>query len=205
MAHWYQDFFGSDYLLRYPEDPANTATEVANIVALLELEPPGRILDLACGYGRHALLLAERGFDVVGLDLSGDLLAEARYRASQRGLTIDFVQGDMRRLPFQAEFDALINVFTSFGYFEDAENAQVLEEAAKCLRPQGRFLIEMINRDGILRNFQPRMWQGLPRRFPPHRNQLRSAHFPHRWTHCLYLASGTGPRVPALHTSVLGA
>ena len=99
---------------------------------------------------------------MVGLDLSGDLLAEARYRASQRGLTIDFIQGDMRRLPFQAEFDALINVFTSFGYFEDTENAQVLKEAAKCLRPQGRFLIEMINRDGILRNFQPRMWQGLP-------------------------------------------
>lgn len=165
MAHWYEDFFGSDYLLRYPEDPASTALEVNSIIALLELEPPGRILDLACGYGRHALLLAERGFEVVGFDLSDDLLAEARRRALHRGLEIDFLQGDMRRLPFKAEFDAVINVFTSFGYFADAENRQVIEEAAKCLRPQGRLLIEMINRDGMLRSFQPTRWQELPEGF----------------------------------------
>ena len=165
MGEWYQDYFGPDYLLRYPEDTATTAIEVNQIVALLGLDPPARILDLGCGYGRHALALAKRGFQVVGLDLSTDQLGEARKRATNQGLAVEFVQGDMRRLPFQAEFDAVINVFTSFGYFEDLENRRVLEEVAKSLRPAGSLLMELVNRDGVLRCFQPTMWHELPAGF----------------------------------------
>ncbi len=159
MGEWYEEFFGADYLTRYPEDEAATALEVDQMVSLLGVAPPARILDLACGYGRHALGLARCGFSVVGFDLSTDLLQEARRRADEQGSDVQFLQGDMRRVPFLTEFDAVINVFTSFGYFDEAGNRRVIQEVAKSLRPGGRFLLELLNRDGLLPRFQPRVWQ----------------------------------------------
>src|SRR5207245_4449387 len=116
---WYEDFFGSDYLIRYvhPETPA----QVEAIDKILHLRKGGRILDLGCGAGRHSIGLAQRGYRVTGLDLSAPLLAEARKAARGAGVKATFVQGDMRRLRFRGAFDAAISSFTSFGFFARQE------------------------------------------------------------------------------------
>src|SRR3989449_1236041 len=126
---WYEDFFGSDYLIRYvhPETPA----QVEAIDKILHLRKGGRILDVGCGAGRHSVGLAQRGYRVTGLDLSAPLLAEARKAARGAGVKATFVQGDMRRLRFRGAFDAAISMFTSFGFFDrQEEDREVLRGIA---------------------------------------------------------------------------
>lgn len=116
------------------------------MVRVLCLEKGARILDLACGPGRHSVALARYGYQVVGLDLSGELLRMAQSEAFRQGCRVSFVQGDMRELCFAHEFDAVINVFTSFGYFdEEKDNLRVLNNVARALRQNGRFLIDLNN------------------------------------------------------------
>src|SRR5437867_9881977 len=139
---WYEAFFGSDYMIRYvhPETPA----QVEAIDKILHLRKGGRILDVACGAGRHTIDLAKRGYRVTGFDLSSPLLAEARKAARTAGVKPTFVQGDMRRLPYRNAFEAAISMFTSFGYFDrPEEDRQVLRGIARALRPRGQFLMEL--------------------------------------------------------------
>jgi len=113
---WFKSFFGEDYFEIYRDAfPAeHTAAQVDGIVSLLGLDTGARVLDLACGHGRHAILLAKRGFDVTGYDLSEVFLARARADAEAEGVTARWVRGDMRELPFDGEFHAVINIFTAF-------------------------------------------------------------------------------------------
>ena len=150
-------FDPEDYLYFYAASltPERTAREVALVRALLGLRPGDEVLDLACGHGRLAIPLAEMGIRVTGLDRSEGFLRRARDEAARRGVAVDFVLGDMRRLPWRDRFDAVYNVFTSFGYFSDADNQRVLEEVARALRPGGRFLLETQNRDALLGSLVP--------------------------------------------------
>ena len=155
---WYEDFFGSDYLIRYvhPETPA----QVEAIDKILHLRKGGRILDVGCGAGRHSIGLAKRGYRVTGLDLSASLLAEARKAARGAGVKVTFVQGDMRRLRFRGAFDAAISMFTSFGYFDrQEEDCEVLRGIARALRPRGKFLMELFNRDSLVGRMPSQSWQ----------------------------------------------
>src|SRR5206468_2227743 len=103
---------------------------------ITDLGNGGRILDVACGAGRHTIDLAKRGYRVTGFDLSSPLLAEARKAARTAGVKPTFVQGDMRRLPYRNAFEAAISMFTSFGYFDrPEEDRQVLRGIARALRP----------------------------------------------------------------------
>lgn len=130
------------------------------LVDLLELSPPARILDLACGPGRFALPLAERGFHVIGLDYSSVYVDQGRAYAEDRDLDVRFIQGDMRQIPFEGQFDAVVNLCSSFGYFDDdADHLRVLQQVHKALKPGGRLLLEMSNRDYILRHFRPHHWE----------------------------------------------
>ena len=95
-----------------------TAEEIDQIVTLLGLEKGAKILDLCCGIGRHSLELARRGYSIVGVDLTEEYLAKARKQAESEGLNIEFVRNDMRRFCQIESFDAVINMFTAFGYFE---------------------------------------------------------------------------------------
>ena len=122
---------------------------------MLELRPGLQVLDLACGHGRIANRLAAQGCHVVGLDASALFLDTAGRAAQQRGIHVEYVHGDMRRLPWREQFDAVINWFTSFGYFTPPENQQVLREVHRVLRSGGAFLLELQNRDRVLREFQP--------------------------------------------------
>src|ERR1700750_1712502 len=118
-ANWWADYFDAQYLLEYEPlfDLERDRHEVARIMDVLGLPSGARILDVPCGQGRHAHLLAEAGFDVDGLDYSEDLLAKARARGT--GPRLRYKRGDMRKLPprWSERFDVVLNLFTSFGFF----------------------------------------------------------------------------------------
>jgi ubiquinone/menaquinone biosynthesis C-methylase UbiE len=152
----FDDMFDEDYLYFYePLLEPNSDADAELIWRLLELEPGSRVLDLACGYGRIAERLAARGAAVTGLDSSRLFLERARSSATDKHLDIDYVQGDMRTLPFDANsFDATISWFTSFGYYGDEDNRHVLSEAHRTLSPGGKLLIELNNLLGLLPRWQ---------------------------------------------------
>jgi SAM-dependent methyltransferase len=118
-----------------------------------------RVLDVPCGQGRHAHLLAEAGYDVDGLDYSDHLLEVARKRGT--GKNLRYTRGDMRGLPprWKGRFDAVINLFTSFGFFDNpADDAVVIAEFARVLRPGGVLLWHGGSRDGVMSRFLSRDW-----------------------------------------------
>jgi SAM-dependent methyltransferase len=163
---WYERFFEDDWLrvaLATPEEAADKA--VGFLDHHLGVDRGARILDLACGHGRHTIRLAKLGYRVTGVDLSATSLELARARAAEAGVDVDFRQGDMREIDFDAEFDAVVNLFTSFGYFDDeADDRRVLERVARSLKPGGVFVIDVISLLAIARSFQPRHWDELRRR-----------------------------------------
>ena len=156
MTPWYKESFGEDYLLVYKHrDRVNASKEVTAIIDWLGITSEDKILDLCCGTGRHSIELARRGFSVVGIDLSDVLLSHAKKASG--GLDIEYIQGDMRSLPFSTgSFDVVLNLFTSFGYFvEDHENGQVLADIARMLKPNGQFLIDYLNREKVIESLVP--------------------------------------------------
>src|SRR4029450_13435640 len=144
--------FDEDYLHFYAAvlSDERTDAEVERIWTLLALEPGMEVLDLACGHGRIANRLAARGCRVTGLDATPLFLDHARRDAAERGVRVDYVQGDMRELPWTGRFDRVVNWFTSFGYFDDAGNRRVIAQVARALRPSGRFALEVQHRDWIV-------------------------------------------------------
>ena len=123
---------------------------------MLHLRKGHRVLDCPCGLGRIARELARLGLDVTGVDLTDCYVRRARRRAARQGLAIRFVQGDMRRIPFQKEFHAVVNWFSSFGYFDDAGNLAAARAAYRALRPGGQFLIELMNKSWVRNHWRPR-------------------------------------------------
>jgi SAM-dependent methyltransferase len=150
---WYKKWFGEDYLELYSHrDEPEAEAHVDFVERHLGGPHPRAVLDLACGAGRHTAALRRRGYRTLGVDLSLTLLA----RMQECGLPR--VAGDMRLLPFAAgSFDWVLNFFTSFGYFEqERENFLVLEEIARVLSPDGRYLIDLMNPGPVLAGLKPR-------------------------------------------------
>ncbi|WP_223070379.1 class I SAM-dependent methyltransferase [Paenibacillus caui] len=146
MTEWYEQSFGEDYLLVYKHrDVRGAKQEVHQMIGWLDLGKGSEILDLCCGMGRHSMALEEAGYKVTGVDLSDVLLREARRNDPEGRIT--WKKADMRNLPFKDEqFDAVVNLFTSFGYFEhDTEHLKVLKEVRRVLKPEGRFIIDFLN------------------------------------------------------------
>jgi SAM-dependent methyltransferase len=160
-AEWWESYFDAQYLLEYEPifSPARDRADVARLIELLGLPIGERILDVPCGQGRHAHLLAEAGFDVTGLDYSKHLLSLARTRGT--GPTLKYVRGDMRSLPakWTGRFAAVLNLFTSFGFFLDpADDARTIREFARVLRPGGVLVWHGGSRDGVMAKFLARDW-----------------------------------------------
>ncbi len=117
-----------------------------------------RILDLGCGTGLHAIELQRRGYHVVGYDLSLAMLARAADEAQDRGQTMNFVHGDMREMTYEDTFDGIYSWSTSFGYFDEEKNAQVIGRVQKALRKGGQFLLDVVNRDYLMRHSPSLAW-----------------------------------------------
>ncbi len=157
---WWETFFGPDYLKQYEVDAQRTAAEVDGMERVLHLRKGARVLDLACGGGRHSIELARRGYKVVGYDLSEALLKTARSAARAARQKLDFVQGDMRDLAYRGEFDAVVNLFSSFGYFDAAEDdRKVLAGVARALKSRGKFLMERFNRESLAYELPLQGWR----------------------------------------------
>ena len=156
---WFVDLFDEDYLRTLPFlTPQATQSEAEFVIEAMNLAPGAQVLDVGCGYGRHAMELAARGFHVVGLDLSTPLLVRGGEEAHRRGLTINFVRGDMRELDFENQFDAAYSLFSTFGYFDDEANKKTLQNIARALKPNGKLLIEILNRDYVIADLPTRVW-----------------------------------------------
>jgi SAM-dependent methyltransferase len=156
---WWRKFFNDDYLKLYKHDESETSREAEAIIRMLQIQPGKSVLDLACGFGRHAVLLAQRGFKVTGYDLSEGFLKRARELSEKVSVKLDLKQGDMRDIPFENKFDAVINMFTAFGFFEsEKDDLKVLKGVKKALKPGGQFLMDVINREAALRITVPRRW-----------------------------------------------
>jgi cyclopropane fatty-acyl-phospholipid synthase-like methyltransferase len=119
-----------------------TVTEVEGVIRLLDLKKGQRLMDCPCGYGRHSNELCARGINVVGSDINSVHLAKAKKNAVARGLATEFVKENMIELHYHNKFDAVINMFYSFGFFDtDEENFKVLENFYEALKPGGKFLM----------------------------------------------------------------
>ncbi len=156
---WFIDLFDEDYLRTLPFlTPQATQSEAEFVIDAMGLSPGAQVLDVGCGYGRHAMELAARGFHVVGLDLSTPLLVRGGEEAQRRGLEINFVRGDMRELDFDAQFDGAYCMFSTFGYFDDETNKKTVANIARALKPGGRVMIEILNRDYVIADLPTRVW-----------------------------------------------
>ncbi|MDR3565869.1 MAG: class I SAM-dependent methyltransferase [Negativicutes bacterium] len=138
---------------------AGTDQEVGFIKKVLNMPDGSELLDLHCGYGRHTIELAKQGFHVTGVDANQAFLDIARQKAEEEHVPVVFRLCDMRELDYSGQFDAVINMFAAFGYFSDEENAMVLRRVAEALRPGGLFLIDLLNRDWMVRNNLNRYWR----------------------------------------------
>ncbi len=157
---WNEEFFRRFWPPVAPDVTAarpgmRTETEVRSLVRLLRLRRAARILDVPCGYGRHAVKLARRGFRVTGVDISPELLAQAQEAAAAAGVQVDLRRGDMRRLAYRGRVDVVLNLFTSFGYFGDTGDLEVLRRFRRALRPGGGLVLHLINRDWVTRHYRP--------------------------------------------------
>jgi SAM-dependent methyltransferase len=146
-----------DYLYFYGESLTDERTdrEVSALVSLLGPGKPARILDLACGFGRHTNRLAALGYSMCGVDRSAGFLEIARQQAALMGVQVEYQQADMREIAFKYEFDWVMLLFTAFGYFSDAENQLVLVNISRALKQGGHLIFDTLNRDAIARDFHP--------------------------------------------------
>lgn len=152
---WYRRWFGADYLALYPHRDREEARRAVDLLLSCMESPTGmRVLDLACGAGRHLEAMTAHGLHGVGLDLSSHLLAQARTGDEAHLL----VRADMRRIPFSEKtFHAVTSFFTSFGYFaHERDNRAVLDEVRRVLRPGGAFLLDFLNADRVVATLRPR-------------------------------------------------
>jgi SAM-dependent methyltransferase len=159
LKPWFEEVFDENYLRTLPFMTAQqTLRETAFLKEALSPPAEGAVLDVACGYGRHAIELSQRGFRVTGLDLSLPLLIRAADEAQRRGLSVNFVHADMREMTYDSQFDAAYCVLTSFGYFDEETNLRVASSICRALKPGGRFLVDTINRDYIVSDLPSRAW-----------------------------------------------
>jgi cyclopropane fatty-acyl-phospholipid synthase-like methyltransferase len=162
---WYKEMFASydPARLEVYAESETSRQQVDFVIDKLALEPGARVLDLCCGQGRHLIDLARRGYDVVGLDLSEYMLAECKTAAAAEGVNPVLVHADMREIGYTSEFDAVINMFTAFGYLENEnEDQKVIDAASLALKGGGSLLVDLMNRDRLMNVFKPIEWHENP-------------------------------------------
>jgi SAM-dependent methyltransferase len=157
VPDWTHAYFERGYGQRWGLRPLSEQVrgEAAALWNLLQLSHVARVIDIGCGHGRHALALAERGAEVVGLDFAVALLNRARELQTELSIRVTWVRGDMRRLPFRASCADAALLMDAFGFFDsEDENEEVLLEAARVLTPGGRLALKVVNGGPMLDDFR---------------------------------------------------
>ena len=155
---WFADdaFWEASYDVMFPPERFEGAADELDAVLALVGRQPERVLDVACGPGRHAVEAARRGMAVVGVDRSAFLLGKARDLAERGGVEVEWVHADMRDHVAETPVDLVLNLFTSFGYFaDDADNERVLRNAYRSLRPGGSLVVDVMGKEVLARIFSP--------------------------------------------------
>lgn len=155
MKNWYKDWFASEYYLKVYSHRNDSDAE--NLLKLIhdniDIKSDAKILDVACGSGRHSQKFAELGYNVVGFDLSKTLLKVAQKNKSLQNLNLNYFCSDFRVIPLKTSFDLILNLFTSFGYFEtDDENFSFIKYASTHLNNNGYFIFDYLNPNYIKKN-----------------------------------------------------
>ena len=155
--NWHQDLYNRQiYLDLYAEEDTRLAVEqVDDLVRLLDIPPGASILDVCCGYGRHAIELAKRGFRVTGIDLAPKQIDEAKRRASESDIEIEFLHGDAGEMSFLKPFDVALSLFLSFGFDDDEGNLRMLRRISEATASGGVLLMDLWNREKEIRDFSP--------------------------------------------------
>lgn len=160
--NWYEDknfWKGVEQIIFNRNIMASADQEIKQVIKLSGMRKGSRVLDLCCGVGRHSIELARRGFNVVGVDLTEQYINTARKQAIAEGLNIQFIRDDMKRFCQLDYFDAVINMYTAFGYFENpADDRRVINNVYYSLRKGGKLLIQTMSKEILARIFQPRNW-----------------------------------------------
>ena len=156
---WFEELFNDDFARTVPKsDPRWLKRELDFIEESMGLAKGAAMLDLGCGPGVHAVQLAKRGYEVIGIDLSLAMLARASDEAAEHQQRINFVQGDMRELTFEDAFDGVLCWGTTFGYFDEQKNAEVAQKIHRSLRKHGRLLLDVVNRDYVVPRSPSMVW-----------------------------------------------
>jgi len=159
VSTWYEKTFGRDYLSLYPHrNDDEAAQDIAHLLKLIDPPRNAPLLDLCCGAGRHLIALRRKGLtQLTGLDLSEDLLAEARQRLAAADMSdVRLLNADMREIPDSQTYSTIISLFTSFGYFTDQhEDERVLASAYRALVCHGNFVLDTLNREHVLASLVP--------------------------------------------------
>jgi SAM-dependent methyltransferase len=167
QKHWTEILFKDNpelFLTLFDMRPERLAAEVDNLLKCLKEQgyQPKRVLDLNCGIGRHSIELAKKGIKIVGTDLSPLYVKIATKRAREAGVStrVSFKEADMRQIAValkgEKPFDGIINLWTSFGFYDDATNDEILKKCSKLVKPGGFFAMDIINRDWLVKNLQER-------------------------------------------------
>ena len=154
MKNWFETWFDSPYYpILYKNRSADEAELFINqLLNVLDLKAGSKIIDVGCGRGRHSIYLAQKGFEVCGIDLSSQSIADAQKSAHKH---LEFHIHDMRDLFRTNSFDCAVNLFTSFGYFEkESENMAAIQNMAKSLKNNGVFVMDYLNTEKTIRNLQ---------------------------------------------------
>ncbi|MDR3611769.1 MAG: class I SAM-dependent methyltransferase [Ignavibacteriaceae bacterium] len=148
MTEWFEEWFNSkEYLEVYQHRNESDAKLLFELIEKhAKIPERGKVLDLACGSGRHSILFARKGFEVTGIDLSENLLRIAETSARKEKLGIEFIKADLRHIEAIEKYDLVVNLFTSFGYFNnDYENFSIFKSASGFLKPGGYFVFDFLN------------------------------------------------------------
>lgn len=149
---WFDEWFNTIYyhILYKHRDHEEAAAFLDHLIAYFKIAPNAKILDLACGKGRHSIYLNKKGFDVTGVDLSEENIKFAKTKEND---SLHFAVHDMRDVFAQEEFDYVFNLFTSFGYFDSKEeNLNVIDATIQSLKSGGRFLLDFLNPYVVVNN-----------------------------------------------------
>ncbi len=156
---WWDEFFPAFRPFFETRTQQETNAQIKYYLKKLNLKSGSKFLDCPCGIGRISIPMAKKGIKVTGVDITQSYLDEINRKNKRLKVPIETIHSDMRRISFENKFDAAGNLWTSFGYFEKkSDDLLVLKKMYKAIKPGGKFLLEVINRDWIILNFSPSDW-----------------------------------------------